>query len=94
MFLDHILYILFVHIIQRIHIFSNVCVNLLNAASKGIYILVYLELVYFIKVHDGLDNSVHRPKYRGIIHAFFSIQREEGLRVLYRVSVMWKTMLM
>ena len=56
----------------------------------GIVGVLIFGVVTFNQVHDGLDSSAHRPKYRGIVHAFLTISQEEGLRVLYKVSVLYK----
>ncbi|XP_065897974.1 solute carrier family 25 member 32-like [Dysidea avara] len=57
----------------------------MSGGTVSTLILHPLDLIKLrFAVHDGLDSSVHRPKYRGIIHAFFRIRQEEGLRVLYR----------
>ena len=44
-------------------------------------------MLHFHTVDDGQSNK-HRLKYRGVIHATVSIAREEGLRGLYRVSLL------
>eukprot|EP00698_Gefionella_okellyi_P015255 TRINITY_DN4303_c0_g1_i1.p1 TRINITY_DN4303_c0_g1~~TRINITY_DN4303_c0_g1_i1.p1 ORF type:complete len:298 (+),score=52.78 TRINITY_DN4303_c0_g1_i1:35-928(+) len=63
---------------------EDAVVYMLSAMFAGVTVTTIMNPVWVVKTRLQLQKTELNPKYRGTLHCFATILREEGLRSLYR----------